>query len=173
MSPFNWSLICRSFLWFEGSASLFCFIPVLARGGKLRKKFYLNFDTLELYFHISAVSIGVTHVDFQLLTLGGAHAQRGLQYLVCLSVCYHDFCHHAQQTGKIATPAGSELHWLYLKFVKVPHSEIMAWKPSEQANMQISTGLPRQDVLALRTLEAQDVTTKGVYRLPHAIYYCS
>ena len=34
-------------------------------------------------------------------------------------------------------------------------------------------GLPREDVLDLRTLEAQDVTTKGVYRLPHAIYYCS
>ena len=49
----------------------------------------------------------------------------------------------------------------------------MAWKASEQANMQISTGLPRQDVLALRTLEAQEVSTEGVYRLPHAFYYCS
>ena len=27
--------------------------------------------------------------------------------------------------------------------------------------------------LALCTLEAQEVTTNGVYRLPHAIYYCS
>ena len=27
--------------------------------------------------------------------------------------------------------------------------------------------------LALCTLEAQEVTTTGVYRLPHAIYYCS
>ena len=49
----------------------------------------------------------------------------------------------------------------------------MVRKASEQANMQISTSLPRQDVLDLRTLEAQEVTTKGVYRLPHAIYYCS
>ena len=42
-----------------------------------------------------------------LLTLG-AHAQRGLQYLVCLSVV---FCYLAQQTGK---PTASALHWLYL-----------------------------------------------------------
>ena len=55
-------------------------------------------------------------------------------------------------------------------FVNVPRSEDMA---SEQANMQISTGLPRPGPLALRTLEAQEVRTKGVYRLPHAIYYCS
>ena len=62
-----------------------------------------------------------------LLTLG-AHAQRGLHYLVCLSVCYHVFCHHAQQTGKIATPAGSALNCLYFQlgdFRKVPRSEVM------------------------------------------------
>ena len=38
----------------------------------------------------------------QFLALG-AHAQRGLYYLVCVSVClssvcYHVFCHHTQQT---------------------------------------------------------------------------
>ena len=37
--------------------------------------------------------------------------------------------------------------------------------------MLISTGLPRPDPLALCTSEAQEATTKGVYRLPHAIYY--
>ena len=40
--------------------------------------------------------------DFS-LTLG-THAQRGLQYLVChsvcLSVCYHVFCRYAQQDGQ-------------------------------------------------------------------------
>ena len=51
--------------------------------------------------------------------------------------------------------------------VKVLCSEVMA---SEQANMQISTGLPRLGPLALCTLEAQEVTTNGVYRLPHATY---
>ena len=53
----------------------------------------------------------------------------------------------------------------------------MAWKPSEQANMLISTGLLRPDPLALCTSEgqeeAQEGTTKGVYRLTHAIYYYS
>ena len=49
----------------------------------------------------------------------------------------------------------------------------MALKPSEQANMKIGTGLPRQGPLALCTLEAQEVTTKSVYRLPHVIYYRS
>ena len=92
--------------------------------------------------------------------------------VLCPSVCYHVFCHHAQQkrnqwvwrcTGFILTQA---------IFVKVPHSEVMARKPSEQANMLISTGLPRPDPLALCTKEAQEATTKGVYRLPHAIYYC-
>ena len=43
----------------------------------------------------------------QFLTVG-THAQRGLQYLVrkcvcpSVSVCYHVFCHYAQQTGKKA-----------------------------------------------------------------------
>ena len=48
----------------------------------------------------------------------------------------------------------------------------MAWKASEHANMQISTatGLPRQDVLTLRTSEVEEVWAEGVYRLPHAFY---
>ena len=47
-------------------------------------------------------------------------------------------------------------------------------KPSERANMVISTGLlPRPGPLALCILNAHEVTTKGVYRLPHAIYCCS
>ena len=55
-------------------------------------------------------------------------------------------------------------------FIKLLCSKFMAWK---QANMLISTGLPPPGTLALCTLEAQEVTTKGVYRLPHAIFYCS
>ena len=35
--------------------------------------------------------------------------------------------------------------------------------------MVISTGLPRLRPLALCILKAQEVTTKGVYRLPHAV----
>ena len=43
----------------------------------------------------------------------------------------------------------------------------------EQANMQISTGLPRPRPLVLCILKAQEVTTEDMYRLPHGIYYCS
>ena len=35
--------------------------------------------------------------------------------------------------------------------------------------MQISTGLPRPEPLALCTLEAAKVAARAVYRLPHAI----
>ena len=49
------------------------------------------------------------------LTLS-AHAQRGLQYLVCQSfrpsVRYHLFWHYAQQGGQEAIPTGSVPHWL-------------------------------------------------------------
>ena len=48
------------------------------------------------------------------LTLG-AHAQRGLRYLGLSVRLYRVFCHHAQQTGKIATPTGSALHRLHFK----------------------------------------------------------
>ena len=46
----------------------------------------------------------------------------------------------------------------------------MSWKPSEKGTMQIYTGLPQP--LALCILKAQEVATKGVYWLPHTIYYC-
>ena len=49
----------------------------------------------------------------------------------------------------------------------------MALKASEQANMQISTGLHWLRPLALCILKAEEVTMKDVYRLPHAIYYSS
>ena len=52
-------------------------------------------------------------------------------------------------------------------FVKILSAfESYGVKQSEEANMQISTGLPR---LALRTLEAPEVATQGEYRLPPAI----
>ena len=48
------------------------------------------------------------------LTLG-AHAQRGLSLSVRRSVCYHVFCHYAQQGGQKAIPTGSVPHWLDFK----------------------------------------------------------
>ena len=60
---------------------------------------------------------------------------------VCSSVCYHVFCHYAEQGGQKAIPTGSVPHWLDFKmviFVKVLRSKVMAWKPSKQANMLMS-----------------------------------
>ena len=47
---------------------------------------------------------------------------------------------------------------------------LYAVKISEKANMHNRAGLPRTDRPTPRTLEAQEVTAEGVYRLPHAIY---
>ena len=64
---------------------------------------------------------------------------------------------------------GSVPHWLYFKnsgfFCKNAAFESYGVKQSEEANMQISTGLPRP---ALRTLEAPEVATQSEYRLPRA-----
>ena len=57
------------------------------------------------------------------LTLGGAHAQRGLRYLVrecvcvcvCPFVCYHVFSDYAQRHNETAIPTGSSLNWLHFK----------------------------------------------------------
>ena len=46
----------------------------------------------------------------------------------------------------------------------------MPWKHAKKPICIIALDLPRPDTLALCTLEAQEVTTKGVYWLPHAIY---
>ena len=48
--------------------------------------------------------------------------------------------------------------------------ERYAVKTSQKANIHNSAGLPRTDRPTPRPLEAQEVTTEGVYRLPHAIY---
>ena len=56
---------------------------------------------------------------------------------------------------------GSVPHWLYFKnsvFCKNVAFESYGVKQSEEANMQISTGLPG---LALRTLEAPEVAMQG------------
>ena len=51
-------------------------------------------------------------------------------------------------------------------FCKNAAFESYGVKQSEEANMRISTGLPRP---ALRTLESPEVATHGEYRLPPAI----
>ena len=52
--------------------------------------------------------------------------------------------------------------------VKLLHSR----KPSDKANMQISTVLPRPDPLALCILEAPEIAMRGVYQLSHAGVTC-
>ena len=110
-----------------------------------------------------------------LLTLG-AHAQRGLQYILvvvlsfclCLSVCLSVCVCLSVTTFSAATSnktANKQCCWVQchtgfiLKiavFVKMLRSKGV--KQSEEANIQISTGLPR---LALRTLEAPEVAMQG------------
>ena len=67
-------------------------------------------------------------------------------------------------------PTASELREPENKLGGFPETaafERYAVKTSEKANMHTRAGLPRPTP---RTLEAQEVTTEGVHRLPHAIY---
>ena len=50
-----------------------------------------------------------------------------------------------------------------VNFVKELCSRVRTWKPSEKANMNICTGLPHFDSLALRTLVASQVATQGIH----------
>ena len=90
---------------------------------------------------------------------------------VCLSVLPRFLPPRAQT----ATPMGSALHWL--DWINSDFRKSAAFRSENQVEkpiaMLISTGLPRPDPPALCTSEAQEATTKGVYRVPHAIYYCS
>ena len=52
-------------------------------------------------------------------------------------------------------------------------SRDMPWKQAKKPICIIALGLLWPDPLHLHTLEAQEVTTNGTYRLPHAIYYRS
>ena len=54
---------------------------------------------------------------------------------------------------------------IYKRFCKNAVFESYGVKQSEEANMQISTGLPRP---ALRTLAAPEVATQSEYHLPRA-----
>ena len=57
---------------------------------------------------------------------------------VCVSVCYHVFCNHAQQPSQMG-------HWqiqCYTGLIGDLKTDCLKWKASEQANMQ-TTCLPR------------------------------
>ena len=90
--------------------------------------------------------------DREFLSTLGAHAQRGLQYLVCRSVRPRPSVFPSVTTTTHNEMAKKRYKWVQRYtcfifnmaiFVKVPRSKFMAWKPSEQANMLIrftSTG---------------------------------
>ena len=91
---------------------------------------------------------------------------------VCLCVCRRLFWHYRLRGDLLAIPAASELREPEKENGDFPETvafERYAVKTSEKANIHNPTGLPRPDPLALCTVEAQEITTKGVCRLPHAL----
>ena len=104
-----------------------------------------------------------------LLTLG-AHAHRGLQYLVCHSVrpsvCYHVFCHYAQQGGQKAIPTGSVPHWLDFKksdFRKSTAFKSYGVKTKRTSQYANEHGLPRPDSARFEHGGGSRSNTKGEY----------
>ena len=88
---------------------------------------------------------------------------------VCVCVCRRLFWHYRLQGGLLAIPTASEPENLLGDFPETTTFERYALKTSQKANMHNRAGLPRTDRPTPRTLEAQEVTTEGVYRLPHAV----
>ena len=89
---------------------------------------------------------------------------------VCLSVCVDAYSGtiYKPRGGLLAIPAASELREPEKQRGDFPEttafeSYAVSWK------RQLYLG-PRPDPLALCTLETQEVTTKGLYRLPHKYY---
>ena len=81
------------------------------------------------------------------------------------SVCYHAFCHYAQQGGKNAIPTGSVPHWLDFKIaiyvLVVLYCVQKLWRETSQyANEH---GLPVLDQIlpVSSTMEAVEVTRRA------------
>ena len=96
------------------------------------------------------------------------HAQRGLQYLVCKSVCpsvcYHVFCHYAQQGGQNAIPTGSVPHWLDFKnddFRKSTAFKSYGVKTKRTSQYANEHGLPRPDSARFEHGGGSRSNTKG------------
>jgi hypothetical protein len=92
---------------------------------------------------------------------------------VCLCVCWRLFWHHRLRGGPWAIPTASELHVPEKQngvFLKWLHLWGIPWEQAKKPICKFALGLPQPDPLAPCTLEAQEVTTKGGYRLPHGLY---
>ena len=141
-------------------------------------------------YYIISMTITCFHDDHVFLTFG-AHAQRGLVCpCVCLSVCLSTTILALQatrrpksDTKRFSATRVWKLKWRFSwnDCVRERQTGTVAdrvpWpNPSLSGAHAYRRGMlapPRPDPLALCTLEAQEATAKGVYRLPHAIYYCS
>ena len=82
-----------------------------------------------------------------------------------LSVCYHAFCHYAQQGGQKVIPTGSVPHWLdfengdFRKSTAFKSYGVKTKRTSQYANEH---GLPRPDFLPVSTtVEAVEVTRRA------------
>ena len=105
-----------------------------------------------------------------IITLG-AHAQRGLQYSFCHSVCYQVFCHYAQQGGQKAILTGSVPpsmvpHWLHFKkgdFRKSTAFKSYGVKTKRTSQYANEHGLPRPDSARFEHSGGSRSNTKGEY----------
>ena len=94
-------------------------------------------------------------------------AQRGLQYFVCksvrLSVCYHVFCHYAQQGGQKAIPTGSVLDFKNGDFRKSTAFKSYGVKTTRTSQYANKHGLPRPDSARFEHGGGSRSNTKGEY----------
>ena len=82
------------------------------------------------------------------------------------SVCYHVFCHYAQQGGQKALPTGSVPHWLEFKkgnFRKSTVFKSYGVKTKRTSQYANEHGLPRPDSARFEHGGGSTSNTKGEY----------
>ena len=147
----------------EKRTFLCCYIHVYVVAGRV-----LVHPSTQPPLPLPGYTTGVLDRDC-LLTLG-THAHRGLQYLVCHSVrpsvCYHVFCHYAQQGSQKAIPTGSVPHWLDFKkgdFRKSTVFKSYGVKTKRTSQYANEHGLPRPDSARFEHGGGSRSNTKGEY----------
>ena len=83
---------------------------------------------------------------------------------VRLSVCYHVFCHYAQQGGEKAIPTGSVPHWLDFKkgdFRKSTAFKSYGVKTKRTSQLLMSMAYLDQILPVSSTVEAVEVTRRA------------
>ena len=117
--------------------------------------FHQILDTVRIIKDVKRWMIHIVGTGLTYFTLG-AHAQRGSQYLVSVSVrLLPRFL--PPRVAKKRHQRGSALHWLYFKngdFRESATFRSYGVKTKCTSQLQISTGLPRPGPLALCVLKA-------------------